>query len=92
MKTKPLKSSSTRRISNNFSNNLYNNFLGWNFSLYTTTSPIGFKWKLSKTKKIPRNSIIDTLSLEYFAIKSFSRNLDKGNNQGVFTWKMHGGP
>ncbi len=65
---------------------------GWNFSLYPTTSLIGLKWKVPKTFKSPRSLIIDTFSLKYFAIKFFFLNLNKGNNQGVLTWKMHGGP
>jgi len=65
---------------------------GWNFSLYPTSSPIGLKWKVPKTFKSPRSSIIDILSLEYFVIKSFSWNLNKGNDRGVLTWEMHGGP
>jgi hypothetical protein len=65
---------------------------GWKFWLYPTSSPIRLKWKVPKNFKFPRNSIIDTFSLEYFAIKSFSWNLNKGNNQGVLTWEMHGGP
>jgi hypothetical protein len=35
--------------------------------------------KYQKTFKSPRSSIINILSLEYFAIKSFSRNFDMGN-------------
>jgi hypothetical protein len=34
----------------------------------------------------------DTLSLEYLAIKSFSWSLNKGNNKGILTWEIHGGP
>ncbi len=52
---------------------------GWNFSLYPISSPIGLKWKVSKTFKSPRSLIINTLSVEYFAIKSFSWSLNKGN-------------
>jgi hypothetical protein len=65
---------------------------GWKFWLYPTSSPIRLKWKVPKFLKFPRNSIIDTFSLEYFAINFFSWNLNKGNNQGVLTWEMHGGP
>jgi hypothetical protein len=54
MKAKSQKSSSTRRISNNFSYNLYNNFLGLEFSFYATSSPIGLKWKVPKTFKAPK--------------------------------------
>jgi len=94
MKKKSQNNSSTRRISNNFSNNLYNNFLRLDFFIVFNKFPnwIQVKNTKNKTFKSLKSLIIDTISLEYFAIKSFSYSLNKGNNQGVLTWEMHGGP
>ncbi len=88
MKAKSQKNSSTKSISN-FFNNLYDNFLRLEFLMYLASFPIGLKWKIPKTFKSP---IIYIFSLEYFALKSIYWTLNKGNNQRVLTWEMHGGP
>ncbi len=65
---------------------------GWIFSLYPTSSIVVLKWKVPTTFKSLRSLTIDTFSVGYFAIKSFSWSLNMGKNQGVLTWEMHGGP
>ncbi len=92
MKEKSQKSSSTRKISNKFFNNLYNSFLRLEFLIVSNKFPNWIQVDITKNFQISKELDHWTLSLEYFAIKSFSWSLNKGNNQGVLTWEMHGGP
>jgi hypothetical protein len=92
MKTTSQRNSNIRRIFNNFSNNLYNNFLRLEFLIISNKFPDWTQKESTKNIQISKELDINIFSLEYFVIKSFSWSLNKGNNQGVLTWEMHGGP
>ncbi len=86
MKTKSQKSSNTKRISNNFSNNLYNNFLRLEFLIVSNKFP---NWtQVESTKKISkefdhRHFFMGILCHNIFFLEfeqgKHPRNFDRGN-------------